>query len=63
MEQIDDVKMKFLDETIDILAEALQKLERLRQRAEQEMSIDRQNQELIKKMAKEITAIKQGVIG
>jgi len=63
MEQINNININFLDESIEILQETLEKLEKLRARAEETYDIDRRNQLLIKKMSKEVTAIKQGVIG
>lgn len=63
MEQIDDITINFLDESIEILSQALQRLKRLREKAERDLSLDYKNNNLIRKMAQEINELKRGVIG
>lgn len=63
MNKIDTTTIKFLDDTIMIVNEALERLEKLRQRAEEELGVDYKNQMLIRRIAKEIRAVREGVIG
>lgn len=62
-QEIDEITLDFLEETIEILEESLNKLKKLHNKAEEVTRINTQNNELLKKVVKEIVAVRKGVIG
>ena len=63
MDQIDDVTIGFLEETIEIIGSALQRLKKLREKAERDLSLDYKNRRTLLRMSKQVDEIKRGVIG
>lgn len=60
---MEENNIKYMEETIEVLTEALVKLKKLRAKAVNELPGEEKTKNLIKKTADDITEIKKAIVG